>query len=168
MVYTTERNVCEYCSQTYEDEESAERCELMHEVENEAGTLAAIREVPREQVLRDVRRWLERSQEHSDPIFGMEECPRCDKRVHETWMECPACNVILHDHSASGTLSCGYCGSVALKLMRKDGVTKGLGIRCTECDSFVAHGRGLFQTIEVDGPGEGEWLDGEAEVQPDG
>lgn len=159
MVVIQEVHVCEYCGDAHSSEQEAERCELGHEVDNEVGALAAVREVAREKVMRDVIRWLKRSQEYADPVFGMQECPRCDRRVHETWMECPSCHVLLHDHSTGGMLACAHCDNTSLQIVRKRGVVKGLGALCPECGNFVAHGRGQFgEHLDTDSAGHA-WVD---------
>lgn len=158
MVDLEQRYTCQYCDETYRTERGAEKCELEHEMHDHVSRVANVRGVEMLDVFDDIVDWLELSFEYADPVFGADECPRCGYTVHESWMECPGCNVLLRDHSLSGTLACSECQNTDLKIMRKDGVTDGFGVRCTDCGNYVIHGRGVFGTVEADGEGH-EWLD---------
>lgn len=162
MVQTEQRHLCQFCDESYRTERAARHCELNHRIENNVDRLANVRDVEKVDVYEDVIEWLRLSLDHVDPIFGTQECPRCEYTVHETWMECPACNVILRDHSLSGTLSCAECGNTDLTIGRKEGVTDGFGVQCSDCGSFVAHGKGVFDTrSHPDGEVMGEFHDAE-------
>lgn len=150
-------SVCEFCDETYRSKGAAQRCEYQHRIDGLVGKVSNEREATTQDVYEEIIEWLELSFEAAQPVFGTRECPRCDEQVHETWMECPRCNLLLHDHTTSGTLACGNCENTALRLMRKDGVTKGLAVDCPECETFVSHGKGVFDAMTADGPGH-EWV----------
>lgn len=158
MVHQQTHYGCDKCNESYSTAEAAAQCEYEHDLRKRVTALADLRDESVNAMYVELITWVDRALDGSTVGFGTDECPRCESLVHETWMECPGCNVLLHDHGTSGTLQCGKCGNTDLTLMRKDGVTKGLGVRCSDCNSYVAHGTGVFAVGRGDTTG--AWLDG--------
>lgn len=151
MPKTVERLKCEECSETYRTVGAAEACERDHKIDDLISRISEATNEHEKTIRARVIEYLELSLEHSLEHFGTKECPQCETMVHETWEECPECRNRLLDPYTGGTLKCGNCDSISVKVMRKDGVTGGVGVRCMDCDEFVAHFNGVFNTRITEG-----------------
>lgn len=161
MVVTEERHVCEDCNEAYPDADAAQVCEKSHQVEDLVERVVDARITPsRFQTYMAIQEFLEATLVHGHATFGMEQCPDCDASVHHLWEQCPECgHPVDVEPDGYAELFCSSCGSTALHLMKKSGNTRAFGIRCQECDSFVAH---LGGYVSFEQPGEntdGEWRD---------
>lgn len=154
MTYTQERHFCSGCGEDFDSEETAEICELEHEVQDLVQKVSRVNGDVRD-VYQDVAEWLELTLDASQMHFGSANCPSCDELVHETWEQCPECYTMLEDEEMGHQLMCGNCHSKHLNVYNKKGVSAGFGFSCATCGDHVAHAYG---TVKIRNTG-GEWDD---------
>ena len=114
-------------------------------------------------VQEEVIEWLEDWLEYGK-MSGLDPCQNCGKEVHELFDQCPHCYEPPHELQSGAILRCGECDSADhLRVMQKPDQRRKQGIRCTNCDTFVAHVDGIVSLwSNHDAHNMGYWEDDDA------